>query len=618
MDRTHPHSRSIDSIMATVPVSSPLHPQAALPLLKGYLRGKGFNTKVIDTNIKFYHWFLGEKPFDLTAEDLYEQPLSILSQYNKIESLLWDKSQEWDELAVGLRYLSMKYNRTKFTELLAALDDRKANPFIEFYEELVEEEYVGTTAKIAGISITFQDQLIPAFTLAKVLREKVPDIKIVLGGQIITRCYETMLADGADLAKYYDFLVLWDGEQPIHDLHEIIINGEDIDLINVIDAKSTSHEIHRKSKAPKSQEIPPADYADIDFDQYYFPEMLVPFQTTRGCYASCGFCAIPYGSNSYRIRTTSDIIDDLVAIQDYTETRFGKRATFFKFMEDTSSPTLLYKMSCEIEKRGLDIKWETFARLEKAFTRPGMMEQLYRGGCRKIHWGLESNDPGILSNMKKGLTHSFTNDVLKLSADAGILNFCFVLVGFPGESDHARKRMAEYIIDNKDIHTITLTTFDLTRGAPMQIHFKKDNPYKIDRVPPEGFQVRLAYTVAGENWKAKIISYAHEMMLEIVKHRPDIGFVTLFPDQIRAMFCDRFGNDWGRILVERYGEEKIKDMLTNTQKYMDMYQSTDDLDATAIPEPLRREHYRTKEDLKMISEAVGARRLYENRRFDQV
>lgn len=618
MSETTLKTKQLDSILATTPVSSPLHPQAALPLLKGYLGQRGFNVKVLDTNIKFYQWFLGSKPFNLTAEDLYENPLSILSQYNEIERMLWEKSQEWDELAVGLRYLSMKHERTKFVEVIAALDDRKANPFIEFYEKVVEEDYVGTGAKIAGISITFQDQIIPAFTLASILRKKMPEIKIVLGGQIMTRCYETMLSNGSDLKKYYDYLVLWDGEEPFHDIHRKVVNGEDVELINAIDASSVTHEIKRKSKAPKGAEIPPADYSDIDFNQYFFPEMLIPFQTTRGCYAKCGFCAIPYGSNSYRVRTTSDIIDDLVSIQDYTEERFGRRATFFKFMEDTSSPSLLFDMSCEIEKRGLDIKWETFARLEKAFTRPGMMEQLYRGGCRKVHWGLESNDPGILSNMKKGLTHSYTNQVLELAANAGIHNFCFVLVGFPGESEHARKRMAEYIIGNPDIHTITLTTFDLTRGAPMQINFKANNPYKIDRLPPKDFQVRLAYTVAGENWKAQIISYAHAMMLEIVRKRPDIGFVTLFPDQIRAMFCDRFGNDWGRTLVQKYGENKIKDMMSDTQKYMNMYESTKDLDATAIPEPLRREHYRTKEDLRMISEAIGSRRLYESRRFDQV
>ena len=109
--------------------------------------------------------------------------------------------------------------------------------------------------------------------------------------------------------------------------------------------------------------------------------MLVPLQTTRGRYADCEFCAIPFGANSYRVRPAEKVLEDIVKIQEHTQSKYGKKATFFKFMEDTSSPAILYDLSVEIEKRGMDVKWETFARLEKMFARPGFMEQLYRGGC---------------------------------------------------------------------------------------------------------------------------------------------------------------------------------------------------------------------------------------------
>ena len=43
-----------------------------------------------------------------------------------------------------------------------------------------------------------------------------------------------------------------------------------------------------------------------------------------------------------------------------------------------------------------------------------------------------------------------------------------------------------------------------------------------------------------------------------------------------------------------------------------------EIDAEMLPEALRREHFRTKEDIRMISEAVLMRRSYESRRFNQV
>jgi tRNA A37 methylthiotransferase MiaB len=608
----------LDSILINTPVSSPLHPQANLPLLKGYLVVNGFKTKIIDSNILFFHWFLGEKDFRLSMEETYENPLKILSFYSSIEKKLFDKNKAYNGLDVGIRYLNNKYARINFDHVIEALEDKRANPFIDFYDELIEQRFKDTGIKIVGIAITFQDQIISAFTLANLLRNRMPEVKIVMGGQMITRCYNTMI-EHKGLCRYFDYLGLWEGEKVLVDLHRKIINGEEIEYVNMISMEAKEDcIINRKENAPTAEEIPCSDFTELNFNDYFFPEMLVPLQTTRGCYATCSFCAIPFGANSYRIRTVEKILKDISDIQDHTLNKYGRKATFFKFMEDTSSPGLLYDLSVEIEKRGLDVKWETFARLEKAFAKPGFLDQLFRGGCRKVHWGLESNDPDVLKNMKKKTTVSYADAVLELSAKAGILNFCFILVGFPGESDEARDNMTRYIIGNKNIHTITITTFDLTRGAPMEQDYTKENSYNLEMIPAKDFQVRLPYTINGENWKEKIVAAAQKMMLSVVRNRPDIGFMTLFPDQIRSMYCDRYSNRWGQIFLEKYGESNIEEMLSNTEKYVKDYQNKKEIDPDLLPEPLRREHFRTKEDMEMIASAVMARKNYEDRRVRQV
>ena len=608
----------VDSILVNTPVSSPLHPQANLPLLKGYLTANGFRSKTIDTSILFFHWFLGEKDFRLTMEETYENPLKILSFYSSIEKKLFDKNKAYNGLDVGIRYLNNKYARISFDHVIEAIEDKRANPFIDFYDELIEQRFKDTGIKIVGIAITFQDQIISAFTLANLLRDRMPEVKIVMGGQMITRCYNTMI-EHKGLCRYFDYLGLWEGEKVLVDLHRKIINGEEIEYVNMISIEAKEDcVINRKENAPAAEEIPYSDFTDLNFNDYFFPEMLVPLQTTRGCYAACGFCAIPFGANSYRIRTVGEILKDITVIQDHTLKKYGRKATFFKFMEDTSSPGLLYDLSVEIEKRGLDVKWETFARLEKTFAKPGFLDQLFRGGCRKVHWGLESNDPDVLKNMKKKTAVSYADAVLEYSAKAGILNFCFVLVGFPGESDEARDNMTRYIIENKNIHTITITTFDLTRGAPMEQNYTDENPYNLEMIPAKDFQVRLPYTINGENWKEKIVAAAQKMMLSVVRNRPDIGFMTLFPDQIRSMYCDRYSNRWGHIFLEKYGKENIEEMLSNTEKYVKDYQNKKEIDTDLLPEPLRREHFRTKEDMELIASAVMARKNYENRRVRQV
>ena len=606
-----------DTLLVNTPVSSPLHPQLNLPLLKSYLKNHNYEVKIFDTSIDFFCEFLEHRDFRQEMRECLDQPIKFLEFYNKLEALLYEKSKGWEGLSVGLRTLNMKYDRIYFNTVIESLEDRKANPFIDFYERFVEEKVRPASPKIVGIAITFQDQIISAFTLADQLRKKMPEVKIVMGGQMITRCHESIM-ENSEITRFMDFLVLWDGEMPFLDIHEKVIRGKEVNLVNAVDLSCNAHTIRRLEKALSTQDIPSPDFSDLDLGKYLLSEMMLPFQTTRGCYAACAFCAIPFGSNKYRQRDAAHIVDDFVRIQKETRDRYGVELSFFKFMEDTSSPKVLLDLSLEVEKRGMNIKWETFARFEKKFAEPGFLQQLYRGGCRKIHWGLESNDPAVLQSMNKKTEMSYADTVLRLAAEAGILNFCFVLAGFPGETDEQRKMLVDYINGNPNIHTITMTTFDLTLKSPMELSFQPENEYQLDRVKAKDFQVRLPYTVDGENWKEKIIPIAHQMMIDIVKGRPDIGFMTLFPDQIRAYLCDKYGNNWARIFLEQYGTQNVKDMLLNAEKYADAYSNQQEIDPGALPDPIRREHFRTKEDLRMIANAVGLRRKYETRRFDQV
>lgn len=50
----------MDSVLITVPVSSPLHPQLALPCIHSFLKERGFAVKSIDSNIVFFRHILGD------------------------------------------------------------------------------------------------------------------------------------------------------------------------------------------------------------------------------------------------------------------------------------------------------------------------------------------------------------------------------------------------------------------------------------------------------------------------------------------------------------------------------------------------------------------------------
>lgn len=608
----------MDSVLINVPVSSPLHPQANLPYIKGFLAQNGFNSKIIDANIRFFNWMLRGTKIDVRDENYFKNPAEILSLYNDIERVLAEKSRKYRNLHLGLRNISLDYDRVEFESVLASLEDREANPFIDFFELLIREDVAQFKPEIIGIGIIFQDQIIAAFTLSNVLRKLMPDAKIVLGGQIITRCYDTLLQRNV-LNHLWDFLVCWDGELPLLDVHKRVINGSSCSLHNVIVKDTDSQRIGRHYYAYDLDRLRYPDFTDLNFEEYLFPEMMVPLQTARGCYGSCEFCAIPAGSNSgFRERTVKNIIADIVHVQQFTLEKYGNKALYFKFMDDTSSPATLLELAKEIESRNMEAQWETFVRLEKIFESHEKMEQLHRGGCRKLMWGLETNNPDILKRMSKKISPVSTTKVLNASAQAGILNFVFVLIGFPGETREQRDGLIDYIVDNNDIHVLTIATFDLTKRSPIQNHFSVPNPYGLDCDRPRDFEVRLPYTVNGMNWKEMMVAEAHRMLVNIIKKRPDIGFMSLFPDQVRGILCDKYGNDWGRKYLADFGQGNITRMLMAAEDYIDKFNNYEEIDLSILPEPIKREHARTREDIKGIAGAIKRRKQYEKRRMKQL
>ena len=75
----------MDSVLLTVPVASPLHPQAILPCLYGFLKKHRFSVKCIDSNIQFFWYMLGDD-YDISdLKNFSEDPIKVLTFYNKME-----------------------------------------------------------------------------------------------------------------------------------------------------------------------------------------------------------------------------------------------------------------------------------------------------------------------------------------------------------------------------------------------------------------------------------------------------------------------------------------------------------------------------------------------------
>jgi len=577
-------------LLVNPPVCSPFLPTANLAILKGSLEGKGVKTKVIDANLEFFLHVLSyttleeaarrideyanpigsslcslieeigaNVDFVRTPESIYE-PLKLLEAYNSLNEALVFYSRSFQGMNLSMKSLKLAYDRKNPSEILAALEDNACNPFPSFFRRKFPYWLEDTSNPLIGISISFQDQLIPAFSLAREIRTFDPEIPIVLGGQIVTRCADNLLSHEA-LARLFDALVLYEGEVQLCAMaREHVESWQNIP--NVVQ-RVGSHITDKEAIGPEYVVPDPEgegcpSYEDLHLDHYLLPISVLPIQMSRGCYyGRCKFCAIPSANNSpYRWRCPETVFEDMRTLDEMYRSRYGQPLRYFKLVDSSPRPDLILGLSELVSTNNANYKWECYARLETVFRKEKNIRKLYEGGCRKVYWGLESAVPEVLKSMRKGTDIDDSSQILHLADRAGILNFVFVMLGFPSETEVQIKSTVDYIITNRSIHTATLASFDLTRHSTI-LNNREQSEYGITTIPAEGILVRLPYLSEGEKVKWRHVRITFEALKEILDARPDILAVSVFNDSLRTILCDHHGNHFGRMIASAHDVQEL-------------------------------------------------------------
>src|SRR5690606_18823837 len=109
-------------------------------------------------------------------------------------------------------------------EVLAATRDEEENPFIAFFRERVLPRLVARRPRVLGLSIIYGSQLVPALTLARLVKEALPECHVTAGGGFLAYIgHKLMTAPGIDACL--DSLVFHEGEAPLLALCEALREG---------------------------------------------------------------------------------------------------------------------------------------------------------------------------------------------------------------------------------------------------------------------------------------------------------------------------------------------------------------------------------------------------------
>ncbi len=180
--------------------------------------------------------------------------------------------------------------------------------------------------------------------------------------------------------------------------------------------------------------------------------------TSRGCPYECTFC--PSSNIKYRTRTPENVFKEVEIIE-----KQGFRDIMFFDDTFTIGRKKVLKLCSFLNT--LDISWRCLSRADTIDKE--MMESMYNSGCYQIHFGVESGDQNMLDKMGKGVDIKQIEQVFRYCHEIGIETVAYLMVGYPGESEHTIKKTLHLV---KRINPDFLT-FNVFTPLPGSRIFKK-------------------------------------------------------------------------------------------------------------------------------------------------
>ena len=504
-----------DIALVYPPTCDPTAPYLAVPMLTGFLRANGVRVLPIDANVEAFDALL--EPASLAAlRDRLEGRLGDLDRRASLDheeqleyaalahargdaqavpegiafakATLRDPQRFYDPdhyadavatVEAALRVVSAAHHplhldftayRTPFG--LTTMDevDRASGPEADPFDAYVQGTLIPrlreSGAKVVGLSVCFPGQLQPAYAFALKIKRALPDVHVTCGGPGITQMMIRL--SGHRLARAlgpFDSACVFEGEHTLLALVRAITEKTSLRTIpNVVvrdrlmGARWLSGHGMEDLKA-----LPPPDFDGLPLERYFAPNLVLPYDPTRGCYwGKCTFChygLAEVGTAVYRERDVAAIVQHLAGLRDKHGTRY------FYFSQDSVAPKTLVKLSQAIVDAGLDVRWATDLKPEKYLTAERALT-LRRSGAVACALGVESGSPRVLKLIDKGAPIEVVGDVIDRLAGAGIAAEAMCFTDFPTETRDEALETLDFLRERRDRLAVYIVgEFGLTHGS---------------------------------------------------------------------------------------------------------------------------------------------------------
>jgi anaerobic magnesium-protoporphyrin IX monomethyl ester cyclase len=291
-------------------------------------------------------------------------------------------------------------------------------------------DFVGITATTPGIS--------GAVEIARNIRRKLPNAKIIMGGAHPTIFHEELVRD-----NICDMVVRNEGEIPMTELAK----STPLNLIPNLTWRNSKGEVIINpgcSKYVELDNLPFPAYHKLPMHLYHSAlgaarqSPSIGMVTSRGCPGKCTFCFSEMFGPQIRFMSPARIVAHI----EHLQKNYGIGE--ISFYDDTFTANRENVSGlCElILSKKIRISWSCFARVDMVTQE--LLLLMKKAGCHQIMYGFETVDENILKNINKRTTMGqFKNAIAWTRAVKINVRGAFML-GNPGETSASMGKTIHY------------------------------------------------------------------------------------------------------------------------------------------------------------------------------
>ena len=432
------------------PVAKPCEPPAGIARLKGFLIRHQIEAICLDLNLEAQLDLLGQNAARTdrwTQQAIHQKERHLLAirtgtafrtidHYNRIvrdlNRILQKNGSEFETGLADCTHRNLSPIRSR--DLIECAEQAEKDPFYTFYLNKLLPKIDQAAPELIGISLNFLSQALCAFSLIGFIRQFSTNVKIVLGGGLIS----SWMRNPAWVNPFQGWV------------DDCVAGPGEVYFMRLYGLKEVTG--------------PAGPNYSVMSNRYLSPGFVAPYNTSSGCWwRQCRFCPECSENNAYipvSLTRADQEIDSLIQ---------STKPSLIHFLDNALHPSFLGHWIHTSPK----IPWYGYVRFTDHLRDMDYCIQLKNSGCVMLKLGLESGDPAVLDRMRKGIVLDHVPEILSNLRKAGIMTYIYLLFGTPYESESEARNTMDFILKySRDISFINPALFNLPIGSSETLHYQ--------------------------------------------------------------------------------------------------------------------------------------------------